>query len=115
MLNCFSFSCNEDLMMDRLVNNGPIAVSFMVYNDFLHYKGGVYQHTGLTSKFNPFEITNHVVLVVGYGFDSELGQKYWLVKNSWGTSWGEDGFFRIMKGVDECAIESIAVESFPIL
>lgn len=110
-----SFSCNEELMMKNLVENGPIAVSFMVYGDFMHYKGGIYQHTTLTNGFNPFEITNHVVLVVGYGYDSDIGHKYWLVKNSWGTKWGEDGFFRIMRGVDECSIESIAVQSFPIL
>lgn len=111
----FIFSCNEELMMENLVKNGPIAVSFMVYADFMHYKSGIYQHTTLTNGFNPFEITNHVVLVVGYGYDSDIGHKYWLVKNSWGTKWGEDGFFRIMRGVDECSIESIAVQSFPIL
>ena len=102
-------------MMENLVKNGPLAVSFMVYKDFMHYKSGIYQHTELTDHFNPFEITNHVVMVAGYGFDSELKQKYWLVKNRWGTEWGENGYFRIMKGVDECAIESIAVQSFPIL
>ncbi|XP_076073322.1 dipeptidyl peptidase 1-like isoform X2 [Mytilus galloprovincialis] len=111
----FYGACNEELMMKNLVENGPIAVSFMVYDDFMHYKSGIYQHTTLTNSFNPFEITNHVVLVVGYGYDSDIGNKYWLVKNSWGTKWGEDGFFRIMRGVDECSIESIAVQSFPIL
>ena len=44
-----------------------MSVSFEVYNDFLNYKGGVYIHTGLNSKFNPFHITNHAVLLVGYG------------------------------------------------
>lgn len=48
-------------------------------------------------------------MIVGYG--SENGQDYWIVKNSWGTGWGENGFFRIRRGNDECSIESIAVES----
>ena len=101
-------------MQLALVEDGPLSVSFEVYNDFMHYKGGVYQHTGLKDHFNPFELTNHAVLLVGYGVDRDSGLKYWTVKNSWGTEWGESGYFRIVRGVDECAIESLAVESFPI-
>ena len=97
-----------------LVNNGPIAIGFQVYNDFMSYKSGVYHHTFLQDKFNPFELTNHAVLVVGYGTDPDAGA-YWIVKNSWGEGWGEDGFFRIRRGNDECAMESMAVQSFPIL
>lgn len=111
----FYGACNEVLMKMELVKNGPMAVSFMVYNDFMHYKGGVYHHTGLQDHFNPFEITNHAVLAVGYGVDKESKEKFWIVKNSWGDSWGENGFFRIRRGTDECAIESIAVSAEPVL
>ena len=100
-------------MMLALVNNGPLSVSFEVYSDFMQYKGGIYEHVaGLVDNFNRFEETNHAVLLVGYGVENNV--KYWIVKNSWGTGWGEHGYFRIKRGVDECAIESIAVESFPI-
>jgi len=107
-------ACNEELMKMSLVQNGPLSVSFEVYPDFMHYAGGVYHHTGLLEKFNPFELTNHAVLLVGYGTDAKTGEDYWLVKNSWGTGWGEGGYFRIRRGVDECGIESIAVEAMPI-
>lgn len=107
-------ACNEELMKLELVTGGPLAVSFEVYNDFLAYRGGVYHHTGLRSKFNPFQITNHAVLLVGYGVDKTSGEKFWTIKNSWGTGWGEEGFFRIRRGVNECAVESIAVRSDPI-
>ncbi|XP_019631919.1 PREDICTED: dipeptidyl peptidase 1-like isoform X1 [Branchiostoma belcheri] len=110
----FYGGCNEELMQLELVKNGPMAVAFEVYDDFLHYKGGIYEHTGLRDPFNPFEITNHAVLLVGYGRDLETGAKFWTVKNSWGESWGEEGFFRIRRGMDECAIESIAVAADPI-
>ncbi|KAH3818718.1 dipeptidyl peptidase 1-like isoform X2 [Dreissena polymorpha] len=114
----FYGACNEALMRINLVNNGPMAVAFEVYDDFFSYKSGIYHHTGLKDKFNPFEITNHAVLLVGYGTDSsnpENPQDYWIVKNSWGESWGEGGYFRIRRGNDECSIESIAVQSFPIM
>ncbi|XP_075402545.1 dipeptidyl peptidase 1 isoform X1 [Tenrec ecaudatus] len=110
----FYGGCNEALMKHELVSHGPMAVSFEVYDDFLHYRKGIYQHTGLRDPFNPFELTNHAVLLVGYGTDIASGMDYWIVKNSWGNSWGEDGYFRIRRGTDECGIESIAVAAMPI-
>lgn len=107
-------ACNEESMKLSLVREGPLSVSFEVYPDFMHYSGGIYKYTGLLDKFNPFELTNHAVLLVGYGVDAETKEKFWIVKNSWGTRWGEDGYFRIRRGVDECGIESIAVEANPI-
>ncbi|RXM28917.1 Dipeptidyl peptidase 1 [Acipenser ruthenus] len=111
----FYGACNEALMKLELVKYGPMGVAFEVYGDFMHYQGGIYHHTGLMDEFNPFELTNHAVLLVGYGSDPGTGEKYWIVKNSWGTGWGEDGYFRIRRGSDECAIESIAVAATPIL
>ncbi|PVD24760.1 hypothetical protein C0Q70_15246 [Pomacea canaliculata] len=108
-------ACNEPLMRKNLYENGPLAVGFEVLDDFMHYKGGIYHHTGLTNGFEPFQLTNHAVLVVGYGTDVETGEDYWIVKNSWGTEWGENGFFRIRRGNDECAFESMALQSTPII
>ncbi|KAM4699519.1 dipeptidyl peptidase 1-like isoform 2-T2 [Discoglossus pictus] len=110
----FYGGCNEAYMKYELVLGGPIAVAFEVYGDFMHYRGGIYHHTGLQDRFNPFELTNHAVLLVGYGTDSKTGEKYWIIKNSWGESWGEKGYFRIRRGTDECAVESIAVSATPI-
>lgn len=110
----FYGGCNEALMKLELVHQGPMAVAFEVYEDFFHYSKGIYYHTGLRDPFNPFQLTNHAVLLVGYGTDSASGMDYWIVKNSWGRGWGEDGYFRIRRGTDECAIESIAVAATPI-
>lgn len=63
---------------------------------------------------NHWEKTTHAVLVVGWGKNDKEG-KYWIVKNSWGPNWGEKGFFRIKRGVDSCAIESMAVAASPTL
>lgn len=52
---------------------------------------------------------NHAVLAVGYG--EENGLPYWLVKNSWGASWGDNGYFKILRGVNECGVATCA--SYP--
>lgn len=49
-------ACNEELMLQTLVENGPLAVGFMVYSDFQSYKGGIYHHTGTKNRFYPFEV-----------------------------------------------------------
>jgi len=103
-------ACSEELMMQALVDNGPLAVSFMVYSDFYGYGGGIYHHTGLRDGYNPFEMTSHAVTLVGYGVDANTGEKFWNVKNSWGKYWGEHGYFRIRRGTNEASIESITVD-----
>lgn len=106
-------ACNEQRMLLEIVQNGPIAISFEVTADFQAYKKGIYhQVLGVEDRFNPWEITNHVVAIVGYG--TENGVKFWTVKNSWGETWGENGFFRIMRGTDELNIESMAVAATPL-
>lgn len=58
---------------------------------------------------------NHAVLAVGYGHQD--GKDYWIVKNSWGTQWGDDGYFKIQRGVNMCGIavcNSFPNDVFPI-
>jgi len=101
--------CNEEEMRLALVNNGPLPVGIEVYDDFMQYKGGVYHHTELQHKFTPFETTNHAVLVVGYG-ETEDGEKYWIIQNSWGPEWGLEGYVWVRRGVDEIGVESTTLQ-----
>ncbi|HEX3174875.1 MAG TPA: C1 family peptidase [Solirubrobacterales bacterium] len=84
-------------MKDWLATHGPIVGSMVVYEDFMHYAGGVYKH--VTGE----EEGGHCICIVGYDDEGE----YWIAKNSWNTGWGEEGFFRI--GYGECAIDSGAL------
>lgn len=95
----YSISGNDNLQKD-LSTNGPIQVAFMVYSSFMSYKSGVYAK-------HIWEILpegGHAVKLMGWG--NEDGTDYWLVANSWTTSWGMDGFFKIKRGVNECKIET---------
>ena len=114
--------CNEELMRISLVRDGPLAVSFKyggIFDDFVSYGTGIYsptdvKHDNPNGEYNPFVEVNHSVLIVGYGVDSKTSKKYWIVKNSWGASWGEQGYFNIDRGTNAKGIESIAVEAIPI-
>ncbi|VEL18522.1 unnamed protein product [Protopolystoma xenopodis] len=109
---------NEALMMLELINNGPFPVGFQVYSDFHSYSSGIYHHIGIVdniNRFDPFVPTSHAVLLVGYGVEPTTGEKFWSLKNSWGSHWGEMGFFRIRRSTNECGIESLAVGFSPVL
>jgi len=79
------------------MNNGPLYVAFTVYGDFPTYRSGVYKHTSGSA------LGGHAVELMGWG--TEDGQDYWLIKNSWNEQWGDNGFFKIVRGSDECGIE----------
>jgi cathepsin C len=104
--------CNEELLMRELVKNGPIVVSFEPDYHFMMYRKGIYK----SLKFNwlnknlpkpEWEKVDHSVTLVGWGYDEEHQQKYWLLLNSWGKHWGEEGYFRMVRGEDHMGIESI--------
>lgn len=82
----------EDAMKQEIFTKGPVTGMFMVFNDFLAYKSGVYQYSrgGL--------LGGHAIEILGWG--EEQGTPYWLVKNSWNEDWGDHGFFKIVRGTN---------------
>jgi len=80
-----------------LMESGPMSASFTVYADFPTYKSGVYSHTSGS------ELGGHAVALYGWGVEN--GQKYWLLKNSWTAAWGDHGFFKVIRGTNDCGIE----------
>ena len=80
-------------------NYGPVVAGFMVYEDFFSYEGGIYERN------SDIFLGGHIISIVGYNDNLENPDEpgYWICKNSWGSSWGENGYFRIKYG--ECSID----------
>jgi len=100
-------SKDEDELQEAVAEHGPVSIAYQVASDFKQYKEGVYDST--ICKSGPEDV-NHAVLAVGYGTDS-TGKAYWIVKNSWGTDWGMDGYFNIARGKNMCGLADCA--SYP--
>lgn len=93
-----TFGVNDiESAMVEIMTNGPIEAAFSVYQDFYDYEGGIYQYS-----YGDY-LGGHAVMVVGWG--EEDGVKYWIVQNSWGADWAEDGYFRIVRGINDCGFE----------
>ncbi|AES66565.1 putative fruit bromelain [Medicago truncatula] len=84
---------NDEQALQKAVANQPVSVAIDASgSDFQFYKSGVFTGSCGTEL-------DHGVAVVGYGV-GEDETEYWLVKNSWGTQWGEEGYIRMQRGVD---------------
>lgn len=92
---------DEEEMKKALFKYGPIASAV---NSILmaFYDSGIYEPW--YSSLCPDNI-NHAVVIVGYGVDETTNKKYWRVKNSWGPNWGENGYFRLIRGEGACGIK----------
>eukprot|EP00928_Gymnodinium_smaydae_P027677 TRINITY_DN21321_c0_g1_i2.p1 TRINITY_DN21321_c0_g1~~TRINITY_DN21321_c0_g1_i2.p1 ORF type:complete len:554 (-),score=125.19 TRINITY_DN21321_c0_g1_i2:55-1626(-) len=111
-LGSFYGNSSTSEIMQELYEKGPLVLSFEPQEDFMYYSDGIYKSTADDShaKQNKprgeWERVDHAVLLVGYGVEN--GTKYWKLQNSWGEDWGEDGYFRMLRGADESGIESSA-------
>ncbi|XP_020672178.1 cathepsin B-like protease 2 [Dendrobium catenatum] len=103
-----AYRINNDVhdIMAEVYKNGPVEVAFTVYEDFAHYKSGVYRY--ITGDV----LGGHAVKLIGWG-TSEQGEDYWLLANQWNRNWGDDGYFKILRGTNECGIEANVVAGLP--
>jgi|GEM_PF-3486454 len=95
---------NPTLIKQKLLK-GPLLVAMTVYDDFMYYSRGAYEHV------KGYLIGDHAVVLMGW----DDKDRCWICKNSWGRDWGESGWFRIRMGKNECGIEdSLIYYSTPI-
>jgi len=97
---------DEDQLLAAVATAGPISVAIEADQEsFQFYSEGVFDaECG--------DQLDHGVLVTGFGTHTD-GKEYWTVKNSWGESWGEQGYIKLVRGKNQCGIAAAA--SYPIV
>jgi len=94
-----------EAILHHLAFRGPLAIS-VAANDWPSYAGGVFDACSYKHNVK----MNHAVQLVGYGTDEKFGD-YWLIRNSWGESWGEDGYIRILREREtKCGVDTTPLE-----
>lgn len=87
-------------IMAEIYARGPVAATVNA-EPLVQYQGGIVKDTSIFHM-----MVNHIVSIVGWGTEEDTGDKYWIVRNSWGQYWGEMSYFRILMGHNSLGIES---------
>jgi hypothetical protein len=93
---------------NELYNNGPLQACFTVYQNF--YDFFYYTPKGIYTVASGNVVGGHCVKMIGWG--TENGTDYWLFANSWDYSWGDNGYFKMERGINLCGIEGQVSEGF---
>jgi C1A family cysteine protease len=93
---------DENQMAAWVSTKGPLSIAVDASSGWQTYSGGIVTDCD-------GQQLDHGVLIVGYGTDS--GTDYWIVKNSWGTGWGENGYIRLQKGTNQCGLNQMPCSS----
>jgi len=126
----FAHGAGEERIMQEIYDNGPVIVSFstkaapeFIYNNGQSASKGSQvmsrflnermpsEKTSSNPEILPWFHTTHSILAVGFGEETAANGetvKYWIIRNSWGTDWGTDGYAKIRRGKNDAALETSA-------
>jgi cathepsin L len=100
-------------LLHALSTQGPVVISADA-SGWSAYSSGVFDGCGKDA------VVNHAILAVGYGTDDSLKKDYWLIRNSWGPTWGEGGYVRLLRanddkycGVDRSPLDGVGCKGGP--
>lgn len=99
---------DEDQIKIDIYKWGPVISAFKMYPDFYMFdaKNDIYEWDGRGEQ-----VGGHAIEIVGWG--EENGRPYWQIKNSWGKNWGDEGYFKMIRGKNNCEIESNVFSVIP--
>ena len=103
---------NNEKILKRVVAQQPVSVAIQAnLLSFRYYSSGIYSDQNCGNNID------HGVLIIGYGYDDTYDMDYWTIKNSWGSDWGENGYIRIQRNINNSSgLCGIALQpSIPIL
>lgn len=89
---------------------GPVSSAMKVFPDFYTFDSAneIYEWNGEGPQ-----VGGHAVEMLGWGVDDKSGKKYWIIANSWGDKWGMKGYFKMVRGVNNCSIEENVIAGVP--
>lgn len=104
-ISSYSISKDEEEIKSEIFTNGSVQVTYDVFEDLLNYKTGVY-------KFEKGEsVGGHASRIIGWGVEN--GVKYWLIANTWNETWGDNGTFKMIRGINHLGVEAEVQAGIP--
>jgi hypothetical protein len=102
----------EQLAMYEIYHYGPIVAGYKVTQSFMDFfkdpnnAKKVFTQDFVDAYANDKDLGGHAIVIAGWGVDEDTGIKYWLIRNSWGTGWGDQGWFRMERGINFMGVGS---------
>eukprot|EP01135_Chromosphaera_perkinsii_P003387 Nk52_evm11s242 gene=Nk52_evmTU11s242 len=102
--------CEKELQ-EAVATKGPVAIVLHAERKLMFYKKGIFYDENCPNRV---ENGNHALLLVGYGVDRNNDWEYWTIKNSWGPTWGVNGYFHLKRNAgNQCGIANMA--AYPVV